>query len=100
MRRALETELLALRDGGGAAQALVKFRASRTKLGISVDQVARASGVNQGRIARLESGDTTAHPDEVLALMSSLFALAEIMGRFPLSGDGKEPGPNGPGPPR
>ncbi len=99
MRRALETELLALKGGGETAQALVKFRSSRTRLGISVDEMAQASGMDEKRITRLESGETTASPAEVLVLMNSLIEVGELVRRFP-SADGKrEHGPNGLGPP-
>jgi tRNA A-37 threonylcarbamoyl transferase component Bud32 len=68
MRRDLEAELLAMRRGAGAAEALVELRSSRTRFGISLTQIAAASGLEEGRIARLESGETEARPSELLEL--------------------------------
>jgi serine/threonine-protein kinase len=98
MREDLEAELATLRVGDGTARALLHFRASRTRLGISLEELAKASGLDQGRITRLESGDTSARPDEVLAMTVSLM---EILKRFDhySDGNGGREDSNGLGPP-
>jgi serine/threonine protein kinase len=82
MRRALEEELLALKADSDAARAMVEFRTSRTRLGISVHEVAEASGLDAKRLSRLESGQTEANPGELVKLSVAIMRSANISKLF------------------